>query len=115
MISMALKFIEKGYKLFVKQKWQEAEEEFVKAVEANDIATKGWYYLGMCRENLEDLEAAQFCFKKAISASKMTEPIDETTERLSLLELAMLEIRTEQYISCNGVPPQDQPDAIQGQ
>jgi tetratricopeptide (TPR) repeat protein len=99
---MAVKFVEKGLKLYTKQKWQEAEEEFVKAVEANDIATKGWYYLGLCRENLEDFEGAQFCFKKAMSAAKMMEPPDQITERLSLLELATIEIKTEQYIAAMG-------------
>ena len=68
---MAIKFVQRGIKKYLKEKWEEAEDEFVKAVETNDISAKGWYYLGMCRVRQSDLEGANVCFKKAMASAKM--------------------------------------------
>jgi len=71
-------------------------------VEANDISAKGWYYLGMCRVKQNDSEGANVCFKKAMASAKMQEPQDVDTERNSLLELAMIEMKMEQFIAAMG-------------
>ena len=99
---MSIKFVQSGIKKYLKEKWDEAEEEFVKAVESNDISAKGWYYLGMCRVKQNDADGANVCFKKAMVSAKMQEPEDLDTERNSLLELATLEMKTEQYIAAMG-------------
>ena len=99
---MSIKFVQSGIKKYLKEKWDEAEEEFVKAVESNDISAKGWYYLGMCRVKQNDGEGGGVCFKKAMAAAKMQEPEDVDTERNSLLELAMLEMKSEQFIAAMG-------------
>jgi len=99
---LSIKFVQSGIKKYLKEKWDEAEEEFIKAVEANDISAKGWYYLGMCRVKQNDGEGANVCFKKAMAAAKIQEPEDIDTTRNSLLELAMLEMKLEQYIAAMG-------------
>lgn len=94
--------MQSGIKKYLKEKWDEAEDEFVKAVEANDISAKGWYYLGMCRVKQNDGDGASVCFKKAMAAAKLQEPEDVDTMRNSLLELAMLEMKMEQFIAAMG-------------
>ncbi len=99
---MAIKFVQRGIKKYLKEKWEEAEDEFVKAVETNDISAKGWYYLGMCRVRQNDNDGANVCFKKAIAAAKLQEPEDHDTQRNALLELAMVEMKGEQFIAAMG-------------
>ena len=84
---MSIKFVQSGIKKYLKEKWDEAEEEFIKAVEANDISPKGWYYLGMCRVKQNDGEGANVCFKKAMAAAKVQEPEDIDTSRNSFRPL----------------------------
>jgi len=99
---MSIKFVQKGIKKYLKEKWDEAEDEFVKAVETNDISAKGWYYLGMCRLKQNDNEGANVSFKKAMIAAKAQEPEDQDTIRNALLELAMVEMKSEQFIASMG-------------
>ena len=99
---MSMKFVQKGIKKFQKGEFQEAEDEFVKAVEFNDISVRGWYYLGLVREELKDPDGASFCFKKAIAAAKMQDPVDEETTRNSLLKLAKIQFNEQQYIAAMG-------------
>jgi tetratricopeptide (TPR) repeat protein len=99
---LSIKFVQKGISKYLKEKWEEAEDEFVKAVEANDISAKGWYYLGMCRLKQKDSEGANVCFKKAIASAKLQEPEDQDTQRNGLLELAMIEMKNEQFIAAMG-------------
>ncbi len=101
---MSEKYVLRGLKKYVKERWQEAEDDFVQAVEINDISVKGWYYLAMCRMKLKDGEGASLCFKKAMNAAKMQEPEDEDTIRNSLMELARIQAESvpPQYIAALG-------------
>ncbi len=101
---MSEKYVLRGLKKYVKERWQEAEDDFVQAVEINDISVKGWYYLTMCRMKLKDGEGASLCFKKAMNAAKMQEPEDEDTIRNSLMELARIQAESvpPQYIAALG-------------
>jgi len=99
---LAIKFVQRGIKKYLKERWEEAEDEFVKAVETNDISAKGWYYLGMCRVRQNDTDGANVCFKKAVASAKMQEPEDMDTQRNALLELAMVEMKGEQFIAAMG-------------
>lgn len=99
---MSMKFVQRGIKRVIKEEWEEAEDEFVKAVELNDISAKGWYYLGFCREHQEDTKGAIYSYKKAIHAAKMQEPDDLETMRQSLFHTAQIEIVNKQYIAAMG-------------
>nr|MDO8118251.1 hypothetical protein [Candidatus Sigynarchaeota archaeon] len=99
---MSEKFVQRGLKNFLKEKWQEAEDDFVQAVEINDISVKGWYYLALCRAKLKDGEGASLCFKKAMNAAKMQDPEDDDTMRNSLMELAKIQVENAQYIAALG-------------
>lgn len=96
------KFVQRGIKKFMKEQFSAAEDEFVQAVELNDISAKAWYYLGLCREKENDWEGANLCFKKALNAAKMQDPEDEFVTKNSLLELATIQMRNEQYITAMG-------------
>ncbi|MHA1791701.1 MAG: tetratricopeptide repeat protein [Promethearchaeota archaeon] len=99
---MSLKFVQKGLKKLVKENWAEAEDEFVKAVELNDISAKGWYYLAICREKQNDPESALFSFKKAIAAAKMQVPEDIEVIKNSYYKMAQIQFSTKQYIATMG-------------
>jgi tetratricopeptide (TPR) repeat protein len=105
--SLSIKFVQSGIKKYLKEKWDEAEEEFVKAVEANDISAKGWYYLGMCRVKQNDGDGAGVCFKKAIAAAKVQEP-----ELLAGIGHAGNENGT--IHRGHGLSQENSPDGIQG-
>ncbi|MBD3186400.1 hypothetical protein GF325_06190 [Candidatus Bathyarchaeota archaeon] len=99
---MSMKFVRRGKKRLLKEEWKEAEEEFVKAVETNDISAKGWYYLGICRDKQDDPDGAMFSFKKAMSAAKMQDPDDVEVIRNSLFALAEIQIKSQQFIAAMG-------------
>ena len=99
---MSEKFVQRGIKKFQKEQYSEAEDEFVQAVETNEISAKGWYYLGICRQKEEDWEGATLCFKKALNAAKLQDPEDEFVSKNSLLELATNQMKNEQYIAAMG-------------
>ena len=74
----ARKAFENGRNELKKQKWDKAQEQFQKAVDAYPKFAAAWYELGRTQEHANDLEAARKSYAQALSAdAKFVSPYEQ--------------------------------------
>jgi tetratricopeptide (TPR) repeat protein len=74
----AKKAFEKGREATRKQKWDEAEKDFQKAVDVYPKYAAAWYQLGLVQQQKKDEDAARKSYSQALAAdSKFVSPYQE--------------------------------------